>query len=108
MKQYAKNEINWIKKYEQQGYIDTFIINDKHLIDVNKKTKYSPNEVYIVEEHRFEGMSDPSDMSILYVLESNDDSSKGTYLMAYGPTADIEIAEFFKDIPKANYIKNMR
>lgn len=106
MEQYAKNEIDWIKKYEKQGYKDTFVFRDLHLTDANKKTKFKPNEIYIVKEHRFEGMSNTSDMSILYVLESIDGGSKGTYLMAYGPSANIDVAEFFKNVPKDNYRKS--
>ncbi|MNL81960.1 hypothetical protein D3C87_2092160 [compost metagenome] len=44
-------------------------------------------------------------MSILYIIETKD-GGKGTHLLGYGPTADLEEAEFFKDIPKANYSKN--
>jgi hypothetical protein len=46
-------------------------------------------------------MSNPSDMSILYVIETNQDE-KGTFLMAYGPSADSETAEFFNKIPNNN------
>ncbi|QTD38569.1 hypothetical protein JL193_04625 [Polaribacter batillariae] len=49
-------------------------------------------------------MSNPSDMSILYVIETQD--TKGTLVASYGATADLEIADFFKEIPKKNISKD--
>jgi hypothetical protein len=101
----SKHEIDYIKKYTEQGYTGTYLFEDNHLIDAETKEVYQPQDVFIVAHHRYEGMSDPDDMSILYVIETKD-NRKGTHLLGYGPTADLEEAEFFKDIPKANYSKN--
>jgi hypothetical protein len=45
-------------------------------------------------------MSNPSDMSILYVIETKN-GSKGTVLAGYGPSNDSRMAEFFTEIPKS-------
>ncbi|QOD62042.1 hypothetical protein H9I45_06245 [Polaribacter haliotis] len=100
----AKNELELIKKYEEKGYTESYRVVDSKLIANNEKTKYIPKDVKIVAEHRFEGMSNPSDMSILYVLETKD--TKGTLVAAYGATADLETAEFFKEIPDENISKD--
>ncbi|KUJ60981.1 hypothetical protein AR687_15720 [Flavobacteriaceae bacterium CRH] len=104
-KEYSKHETDYIKKYTDEGYISNFLFTDNGLIDSETKQEYKPEDIFIVAHHRYEGMSDPDDMSILYVIETKD-NIKGTHLIGYGPTADLEEAEFFKDIPKKNYSKN--
>ncbi|SNQ42473.1 MULTISPECIES: hypothetical protein [Cellulophaga] len=100
--EYAKNERDNIEKYQAKGYTSNFSVVDGKLVDVAEKTKYTPQQVFVVEEHRYEGMSNPSDMSILYVIKT-EDNNKGTALIGYGPTGNLNAAEFFKDIPKENY-----
>lgn len=100
--EFAKHEINFIAQYQKKGFTANYHFSKGKLKNVDTKSLYSPKEVFIVAQHRYEGMSDPSDMSILYVIET-EDKSKGTFLLGYGPTADLEIADFFKQIPKENY-----
>ena len=44
---------------------------------------YQPEELSIVKTYRFEGESDPSDSSILYIIETND-NLVGYSIDAYG------------------------
>ncbi len=97
----AKNEKDYIRIYEEKGYNSSFHFKDEKLINNTSKKAYKPKDINVVAEHRFEGMSNPSDMSILYVIETNK-NEKGTFLLAYGPSADLDTAEFFKNIPKSN------
>lgn len=97
----AKHEKDYIRIYEKKGYTSNFHFKNNNLINSQTKNKYSPNDIKIVAEHRYEGMSDPSDMSILYVIETNLDE-KGTFLLGYGPSANLDTAEFFKKIPESN------
>jgi hypothetical protein len=46
-------------------------------------------------------LNNPSDISILYVIETTKDE-KDTFLTGYGLMADLERTEFFKNIPKKN------
>lgn len=101
----SKHETDNIKRYQEEGYTVNYLFENDHLIDSESKVTYKPEDIFIVAHHRYEGMSDPDDMSILYIIETKD-GGKGTHLLGYGPTADLEEAEFFKDIPKANYSKN--
>lgn len=98
---FAKNEKDYIRIYEEKGYVSSFRVQDGKLINNTTKIAYLPEDVFIVAENRYEGMSNPSDMSILYVIETNK-NEKGTFLMGYGPTADLDTAEFFKNIPAEN------
>ncbi|WP_252723131.1 hypothetical protein [Pseudotamlana agarivorans] len=97
----AKNEKDYIRIYEEKGYKSNFRIQNEKLISSDTKNVFSPEEIQIVAMHRYEGMSNPSDMSMLYIIEANKEE-KGTFLMAYGPNAETEVAEFFNKVPKSN------
>ena len=99
--EFAKNEIDYIRRYEAVGFKDQYRIVDDTLENVNTNKRYAPEEVMILREHRYEGMSNPSDMSILYVLETMD-GSKGTILASYGATSDNVVNNFMKAIPEEN------
>jgi hypothetical protein len=51
---------------------------------------FGGNEMSIVEHHRFEGISDPDDMSVLYAIETSD-GTRGTIVDAFGVYADPEL-----------------
>jgi hypothetical protein len=87
MKEYAKHEIDLIRKYEENGYDHSFRHNTGKLIDLETDKSYLPQDIDDIEEHRYEGMSNPSDLSILYALKMSD-GTKGTFLMAYGGCRD--------------------
>lgn len=101
-KEYAKHEREFIEKYEEKGYDRSYRLRKGKLTDLITQSAYEPKDIYVVAEHRFEGMSNPSDMSILYVLETKD-GSKGTLLLGYGPSGDLELIDFFKAIPKDHF-----
>jgi hypothetical protein len=99
--EFDKHEIDYIKIYQEKGFTTNYYFQDDKLINTETKTEYVPNDIFIVAEHRYEGMSNPSDLSILYIIKTNN-GEKGTLLLGYGPTADLELADFFKKIPKVN------
>jgi len=63
--------------------------------DSNKS--YAPDEVTIVDFYRFEGESNPDDMSILYAIEAND-GVRGTISSAYGTYGDADANEFMLQV----------
>ena len=98
--EFAKHEKDYIKIYESKGYTSGFHFKDGTLVGNESSDTYQPEDLHIVAEHRYEGMSNPSDMSILYVIETNK-GEKGTMLIGFGPTADLELSEFFNAIPES-------
>lgn len=56
---------------------------------------YKGDELTIVEHHRFEGVSDPDDSSVLYALEGSD-GIRGLLVDAYGAYADPETGAILK------------
>lgn len=79
------NEFRWTK--------DGFCAKDKC---------YQPEDLTIVKTYRFEGESDPSDMSILYLIKGSDDLI-GYSLDAYGVYSNHDDEEgydnFIRKIP---------
>ncbi|HPH83909.1 MAG TPA: hypothetical protein PLC48_00565 [Ferruginibacter sp.] len=62
---------------------------------------YNPDELKIIRTYRFEGNSDPSDSSILYLLEAND-GKIGYSIDAYGVYSnhdDAQYDDFIRKIP---------
>ncbi|MGB3608525.1 MAG: hypothetical protein WA775_14475 [Psychroserpens sp.] len=97
----AKNELDFITQYQNKGYDINFRVVDTKMIASGKDIKFTPEQIFIVAEHRFEGMSNPSDNSILYIIEAIG-GYKGTLINSYGSAADLEIAEFVQAIPEKN------
>ena len=59
--------------------------------------KFDVNDFEIVEHHRFEGNSDPSDSAIVYAIESVN-GKKGVLVSGYGISAEGMSAEMAKKL----------
>ncbi len=57
-----------------------------------------PEDVVIREYHRFEGVSDPDDMSIVYAIEA-EGGMRGTLVDAYGAYSDPAVSAFLSSVP---------
>ncbi len=86
-----------LNKMVNDGYAEDFAITDEGLKSLNKDRVYKPEQIKVTNFFRFEGISDPDDMSILYVIET-DDGTKGTLIDSYGTYSDHDIAKFMKDV----------
>lgn len=85
-------------KLEEQGYTDQYKVEKKRLKSLtDTKKHYKPEDVKAVNFYRFEGISDPDDMSILYAIETMD-GRKGTLVDAYGRYGDEETGAFMQDV----------
>jgi hypothetical protein len=85
----------------EKGYTDDFKATDEGLKSLRTDKVYTPEEVSIANFFRFEGASDPDDMSILYVIETSD-GHKGTLVDAYGPYASPEVNQFILAVENIN------
>jgi len=66
---------------------------------------YSPDELTIIKTYRFEGESDPSDSSILYLIQAND-GLKGYSLDAYGVYSNHEDEEGYDNFIRQIKVEN--
>jgi hypothetical protein len=94
---YLKSMTSLLNKMVMEGYSANFKVNENGLEDLTSNKVYQPEEVQIKNFFRFEGITDPEDMAILYVIETND-GTRGTLVDAYGTYADANINEFIKKV----------
>lgn len=86
------------------GYSEDFQMEKNGLGFKNSGKVYKPKELTIKKVYRFEGMSDPADMSIVYAIETND-GKKGIYIDAFGTYSDqdpLTVADFFNKVKIEN------
>lgn len=76
-----------IEDLKSQGYIYDFNLEEKQLCCESLDKTFPPKEFKVVGSYRFEGMSNPDDNSVLYVIETNN-GEKGTLVDAYGVYSD--------------------
>ncbi len=81
----------------KEGYTQNFQVVEAGLRCVESDKIYGPDDLLIVKFYRYEGISDPEDNSILYVIETRD-GTKGMLVDAYGAYSDPQVEEFMKDV----------
>jgi hypothetical protein len=81
----------------QQGYVNNFKALEDGLSCIETSRVYKSEEIHVVNFYRFEGISDPSDNSILYAIETTD-GIKGTLVDAYGAYSDPLVEKFMKQV----------
>jgi hypothetical protein len=89
-----------IEKARKKGYTNDFLMNSEGFMCSNIKEKFKPEDLQITKVYRFEGMSDPDDMSVLYLMESKS-GTKGIFVDAYGTYSDSdgkELAAFLQNV----------
>ena len=103
---FMNNEENLMTNLEKHGYNEQFRVQHKLLESVTSGKTYKCEDVKAVNFYRFEGISDPDDMSILYAIETCD-GAKGTLTDAYGSYSDEETGEFMKQVEIAKKMHGM-
>lgn len=66
-----------------EGYTADFNLCDAGVENKHKKEVHSADQLNVVKYYRFEGMSNPDDNTVLYVIETNS-GEKGLLMDAYG------------------------
>ena len=82
-----------LRKVVSAGYTTDFKVRGSQLLSLRTGLRYSASQVEVVDFFRYEGISDPEDNSILYVIETSD-GAKGTLINAYGVYSDDEVGSF--------------
>ena len=76
-----------IEDLRRRGFTDHFMVRGRQLLAIDAGRLFLPRDVVIREYHRFEGVSDPDDMAIVYALESRE-GTKGVLTDAFGAYSD--------------------
>lgn len=90
-----------IEDLNKEGYTEDFNLLDRGIEVKAMKVNYDPENFNIVKTYRFEGMTNPGDSSILYVIETNN-GIKGTLVDAYGAYADTMSKEMVEKLSTNN------
>ncbi|WP_047416921.1 hypothetical protein [Cellulophaga sp. Hel_I_12] len=88
-----------ITEAKKQGFILEFYYRDFKIYARNTDKVYDKNDCLLIEYCRHEGMSDPGDASILFLIACND-GSKGHLISGYGIYADSEVIDFVLSLKK--------
>lgn len=83
---------------KEKGYTLDFNLVNGNLQNSAKDVKLEPEEFCIDEFHRFEGMSDPDDNSVVYAISSEKYNLKGVFVNGYGVYSDDLSEELLKKL----------
>ncbi len=83
----------------RRGFTEHFALENGRLRGLESGKTFRPDQVKISEYRRFEGVSDPDDMSILYAIETQN-RLRGTLVDAFGVYADPQVGAFVKEVPR--------
>ncbi len=86
-----------VEDLNRQGYTDELILNEEGL--TCQAQTLDPEKFTIDSFHRFEGPSDPADMSIVYAISSEAFGLKGLLVGDYGANAQDVIHKMVKKLP---------
>ena len=87
-----------MRDLERRGFTANFEPIDKTVHVLGSEKTYQPAEITIVEHHRFEGASDPDEMSVVYAIEARD-GTRGVLVDAYGVYSNPDLSAFLKNVP---------
>jgi hypothetical protein len=77
-----------LNSLKERGFNKDFNIAFDKIICADSNECLNPHEFTIIETYRFEGETNPSDEAVLYAIESNDGTTHGVFVSAYGVYAD--------------------
>ncbi|MBL0128021.1 MAG: phosphoribosylpyrophosphate synthetase [Flavobacteriales bacterium] len=83
---------------QRRGYTYDLTAAEHCLVCDARDISLSPDQFEIDEFHRFEGMSDPEDQSIVYAISSKDHRIRGILVDAYGPDASTFTQEMVRKL----------
>jgi hypothetical protein len=86
-----------IECLDHEGFIEHFAVTGGSLRGLDGGKAFRPDQVVIRKLARFEGVSDPDDMSIVYAIEGWD-GTRGTLVDAFGVYADPAVGTFMNAV----------
>ena len=86
-----------MRDLKRRGFTADFEMIGKTFRTMESEKTFQPDELTIVEHHRFEGSSDPEEMAVVYAIEARD-GTRGVLVDAYGVYANPDLSVFLKDV----------
>lgn len=89
-----------LRDLARRGYCHNYNLTGAQLTDSSLDLRLHPGRFQVQEVHRFEGASNPDDMSVIYAIVS-DSGVKGVLVDAYGSYADGQATELMRPLALA-------
>jgi hypothetical protein len=87
-----------IERLAGRGFTEHFGVVGDRLRAFDSGKTFGAHELIIREFQRFEGVSDPDDMAIVYAIESTD-GTRGALVDAFGAYSSPTVSAFLNDVP---------
>jgi hypothetical protein len=87
------NLSNSITAFDEEGFTEHFAVRGNQLVALESGAQFDASEVVIRRVERFEGVSDPDDMSIVYAIETRS-GLRGTLTDAFGVYSNPAVSDF--------------
>jgi hypothetical protein len=83
----------------KREYKHSFQLTPEGMQCLESNKYYQPDDMKIIESHRFEGYSNPSDTSIIFAVKCKD-GKMGMIISSYGTYADETISKFMVKVER--------
>ncbi|HMQ68789.1 MAG TPA: phosphoribosylpyrophosphate synthetase [Ignavibacteria bacterium] len=90
-----------IERFRSKQFIYDFYVKDNLLQCNETNEKFKAADIAIDKTVRYEGESDPGDMSIIFAITAKS-GTMGILIDAFGAYSDSRISEFIKKVPLSN------
>jgi hypothetical protein len=89
-----------IAQLASRGFTAHFGVVGDRLRAFDSGKAFASRELIVREFQRFEGVSDPDDMAIVYAIETTD-GTRGSLVDAFGAYSSPAVSHFMRDVPMA-------
>lgn len=86
-----------LEDLKKRGFTANFELLNNVFRAVDSGKSFQADDLTIVEHHRFEGASDPDDMSVVYAIEAGD-GTRGILVDAFGVYANPDLGAFLQNV----------
>jgi hypothetical protein len=91
------NMVEAIEELKKRGFTANFEFLDQMFRNVDSGETFTADKLTIVEHYRFEGTSDPDDMSVVYAIQT-DGAPKEIIADAFGVYANPNLSSFLEKV----------
>lgn len=82
---------------KKRGFTANFKVDENEKLTDSEGNQFDPSDVTLIEFHRFEGISNPADSTIIYAVEA-ENGEKGTVVDSFGADASEVTSDFMNKV----------
>jgi hypothetical protein len=92
-----RSQVIVMEELHEKGFTEHLTVSGDRLVVLDRDVSFSADEVVIRCVERFEGISDPDDMSVVYAIET-ESGLRGTLTDAFGVYSNPEVTAFIERV----------